>query len=152
MKRLGKGDLYCCVRGGRAASGLDEPRTPRIRCLILTHILQPEMKSKVNAWKRRFAKRASLSKWFAIQQDHHGNEPDSHPGVRLPSSRSRWSSWQASVQSAEPPPPASAAHSARSPGALGRNERRHAPATSARQEATTDPTNGSDHQREALAG
>jgi hypothetical protein len=50
----------------------------------------------VNAWKRRFAKRASLSKWFAIQEDHHGNEPDSHPGVRLPSRRSRWSEWQAS--------------------------------------------------------
>src|SRR3989442_2352510 len=110
------------------------------------------MKSKVNAWKRRFAKRASLSKWFAIQQDHHGNEPDSHPGVRLPSRRSRWSEWQARVQSAGPPPPASAAQSTRSPGALGLHQRRHGPATSARQEATTDPTKGSDPQREALAG
>src|SRR2546425_6536790 len=117
MKRLGKGDLYCCVRGGRAASGLDEPRTPRIRCLILTHILQTEVKSKVNAWKRRFAKRASLSRWFAIQQDHHGNEPDSHPGVRPPSRRSRRSWCEATDQSAGPPPPASAAQSARSPGA-----------------------------------
>src|SRR5947208_2609675 len=35
-----------------------------------------------------FAKRTSLSKWFAIQEDHHGNEPDSHPVVRLPSRRS----------------------------------------------------------------
>src|SRR5215471_15042819 len=51
-----------------------------------------------------FATRANLSKWFAIQEDHHGNGPDSHPGVPLPSRRSRWSSWQASVQSAGPPP------------------------------------------------
>src|SRR5260221_12833469 len=32
-----------------------------------------------------FGKRASLSRWFASQQDHHGPVPDSHPGVRLPS-------------------------------------------------------------------
>src|SRR5258707_4119219 len=32
-----------------------------------------------------FAKRASLSRWFAIQEAHHGSVPDSHPGGRLPS-------------------------------------------------------------------
>src|SRR5947209_9339521 len=32
-----------------------------------------------------FATKASLSRWFASQEDHHGNEPDSHPGVPLPS-------------------------------------------------------------------
>src|SRR5207248_215584 len=34
-----------------------------------------------------FATRASLSKWFASREDHHGNVPDSHPGVPLPSRR-----------------------------------------------------------------
>ena len=34
-----------------------------------------------------FAKRASLSRWFAIQEDHHGSVPDSPPGVPLPSRR-----------------------------------------------------------------
>src|SRR2546430_12111312 len=32
-----------------------------------------------------FAKRASLSRWFANPEDHHGSVPDSHPGVPLPS-------------------------------------------------------------------
>src|SRR5215469_6454961 len=32
-----------------------------------------------------FATRASLSKWFASREDHHGSVPDSHPGVPLPS-------------------------------------------------------------------
>src|SRR6266852_1451928 len=99
----------------------------------------------------RFAKRASLSKWFANQEDHHGNEPDSHPGVRLPSRRSRWSSWQASVQSAGPPLPASAAQSPREPDALAPNARTPGSATSAPPEGTTVPTNGSDHQRFAIA-
>src|SRR6266852_4048907 len=99
----------------------------------------------------RFAKRASLSKWFANQEDHHGNEPDSHPGVRLPSRRSRWSSWQASVQSAGPPLPASAAQSPREPDALVRNARIHGSATSVRQAGTTDPASASGRQRFATA-
>jgi hypothetical protein len=32
-----------------------------------------------------FAKRASLSKWFASREVHHESVPDSHPGVRPPS-------------------------------------------------------------------
>src|SRR5713226_6738517 len=98
-----------------------------------------------------FAKRASLSRSSAIQEDHHGNEPDSHPGVLPPSRRSRWSSWQASVQSAGPPPPASAAQLSREPGALAPNARTPGSATSAPPEGTTVPTNGSDHQRFAIA-
>src|SRR5260370_23890705 len=71
-----------------------------------------------------FAKRANLSKWFAIQEGHHGNEPDSHPGVRLLSRRSRWSSWHAIDRSARPTRPASAAQSPQKRGALGLHERR----------------------------
>src|SRR6266516_4824327 len=53
-----------------------------------------------------FAKRASLSRWFAIQQGHHGSAPDSHPGV-LPPSRKGLPSWsQASDPSAGPTPQA----------------------------------------------
>src|SRR2546425_2866904 len=87
-----------------------------------------------------FAKRASLSRWFATQEGHHGSVPDSHPGG-LPLSRRCPPSWsEASDQSARPTRPASKDQSARSPGALVRNVRPHVPATSARQEATTDPS------------
>src|SRR5437667_12788036 len=51
MKRLGRDDLYSSVRDGKVASQLEEPRTPAALALILTHILQTEMKSKVNAFK-----------------------------------------------------------------------------------------------------
>src|SRR5690349_8402871 len=39
-----------------------------------------------------FATRASLSRWFASQEGHHGSVPDSHLGGRPPSRRCL-SSW-----------------------------------------------------------
>src|SRR6266699_2788555 len=58
-----------------------------------------------------FATRASLSKWFANREDHHGPVPDSHPGGRPPSRRCPPSWWQATDQCAGPTPPASEAQS-----------------------------------------
>ena len=119
-------------------------KAPRHECLILTHILQPEMKSKVNAFKERLQREPAFPNGSPERRDHHGNEKDAPPrcatSVRDPS---RWSLWQASVQSAGPPPPASAAQSPREPVALVRNARIHGSATSVRQEGqegTTDPT------------
>src|SRR5437868_8727717 len=73
-----------------------------------------------------FAKRASLSRWFANPEDHHGSVPDSHPGVPLPSKTYPPSWSQASDQSARPTRPASEAQSPHSRGALVLHERRHA--------------------------
>src|SRR5260221_10898316 len=98
-----------------------------------------------------FAKRASLSRWFASRRDHHGSVPDSHPGVPPPSRRFPPSWWQELDPSAPPAPPASAAQSPREPGARVRNARSHGAATSVRPEGTTDPTSGPDRQRFAIA-
>jgi len=49
---------------------------PMAGSLILTHILQTEVKNKMSARKQGFAKRASLSRWFAILEDHHGSVED----------------------------------------------------------------------------
>src|SRR6266702_1859527 len=66
-----------------------------------------------------FAKRASLSRWFASQEGHHGSVPDSHPGV-LPPSRRCPPSWSEAIdRSARPTRPASEAQSPRELGALG---------------------------------
>ena len=59
----------------------------RLEALILTQILQTEVKSKMSARKQGFAKRVRLSRWFAIQQDHRGSVEDEPPPSRrcLPS-------------------------------------------------------------------
>src|SRR5260221_6207640 len=98
-----------------------------------------------------FAKRASLSRWFASPEDHHGSVPDSHPGVPLPSKTYPPSWSQASDQSAGPTRPASKDQSPQKQDALVLHERTHVPATSARQEGTTDPANGSGRQPFAIA-
>jgi hypothetical protein len=116
------------------------PNYPLSSALILTHMLQTEMKSKMSARKQAFAKRASLSRWCASQEGHHGSVPDSHPGVPLPSRRCPPSWSEAIDRCARPTRPASEAQSPGERGALGLHARRHAPATSARQEATTDPS------------
>src|SRR5258708_33279486 len=98
-----------------------------------------------------FAKRASLSRWFAIPEDHPDGGPDSHPGVPLPSRRYPPSWSEAIDRCAGPTRPASEAQSPREPDALGLPERRHAPATSARPAGTTDPASASGHQPFAIA-
>src|SRR5947209_113778 len=98
-----------------------------------------------------FASRASLSRWFAIPEDHHGGEPDSHPGAPPPSRRCPGSWWQARRQSARPTPQASEAQSPREQGVLVLHEHRHAIAAIVQQEETTDPASGSGHQRFAIA-
>ncbi len=127
------------------------PFIPMDQALILTHMLQTEMKSKVNAFKERLQREPAFPNGSPARRTIMGTRKTSHPGVRIPSRRSRWSSWQALVQSAGPPLQASAAQSPRERGALGLHERRHAPATSVRQAGTTDPTSGSDRQRFAIA-
>ena len=76
-----------------------------------------------------FAKRASLSQWFASREVHHESVKDAPPrratSVRDPCPRS-WS--EATRQCAGPTRPASAAQSPHSRGALGLPEHRHAPA------------------------
>jgi len=42
-------------------------------------MLQTEVKSKMNARKQAFAKRASLSRWFANPEDHPGSVEDEPP-------------------------------------------------------------------------
>jgi hypothetical protein len=52
---------------------------PALLGLILPHMLQTEVKSQMNARKQAFATRASLSRWFASQQAHHGSGKDEPP-------------------------------------------------------------------------
>ena len=117
-----------------------KPEPPWLLTLILTHILQTKVKSQVNPRKQAFAKIASLSKWFAIQEGHHGSVPDSHPGVPPPSRKCPQTWSQASDPSAGPPPPASKAQSPHSWGARALLGPMHALAPSARQAGTTDPS------------
>ena len=51
--------------------------------LILTHILQTEVKSKLSALKKRLQREPAFPDGSPERRDHHGSVPDSHPGVPL---------------------------------------------------------------------
>src|SRR6266852_6718324 len=141
-----------CSESNRQRISIIEParKTPAFRPDSYPHITNGGEEQDEHP-QEGFAKRANLSRWFAIPEAHHGSVPDSHPGVPPPSRRCPASWWQAIDHNAGPRPQASADQSPGEPGALGLHERTHVPATSARQEGTTDPASVSSRQHFAIA-
>jgi hypothetical protein len=125
---------------------------PLLGALILTHMLQTEVKSKLSALTKGLQREPAFPDGSPERRDHHGSVPGSHPGVPL------LSEIRAHCHGQRRPAAALGQHGQHqrlnhlSSGALwvftsvGTHLR-----TAARPEATTDPTSGSARQREALA-
>src|SRR5947209_16602497 len=113
---------------------------PCLSCLILTQILQTEVKSQMSALNKRLQREPAFPDGSPARRAIMGAWKTSHPGGLPPSRRCPPSCSQASRHTASPRRPASEAQSPPSLGAGGPAEPPHAPAASARPEGTTDPS------------